>query len=65
VILGYLHLDYAGGFEYFVNTDVEIYVHELERKHALYSVATGSDNRVYMPHYSGFNLNWMFSPQSP
>jgi hypothetical protein len=64
MILGYLHLDHAGGFEYFVNTDVEIYVHELERKHALYSVAIGSDNVVYMPHYSGFNLNWMFSTQS-
>jgi hypothetical protein len=36
VILGYLYLNHAGGFGYFVNTDAEIYVHESERKHALY-----------------------------
>lgn len=58
VILGHLHLDHAGGLEHFVDTDVEIYVHELELKHAFYSVATKSDNVVYMPHYLKFNLNW-------
>lgn len=42
VILGHLHLDHAGGFEYFVNTDVEIYVHELERKHALTQLPQGA-----------------------
>jgi glyoxylase-like metal-dependent hydrolase (beta-lactamase superfamily II) len=58
VILGHLHLDHAGGLEYFVDTNVEIYVHELELKHAFYSVATKSDAVVYMPHYLKFNLNW-------
>lgn len=58
VILGHLHLDHAGGLEFFVGTDVEIYTHELELKHAFYSVATGSDDVVYMPHYLRFNLNW-------
>ena len=64
MILGYLYLNHAGGFGCFVNTDAEIYVHESERKHALYSVATGSDNVVYMPHYASFNLNWKLSTQS-
>lgn len=43
VIMGHLHLDHAGGLEHFVGTDVPIYVHETELKHAFYSVATGSD----------------------
>lgn len=30
VVLGHLHLDHAGGLEHFVDTDVEIYTHELE-----------------------------------
>lgn len=43
VIIGHLHLDHAGGLEYFFGTDVPIYVHELELKHAFYTVATGFD----------------------
>lgn len=43
VIMGHLHLDHAGGLESFAGTDVPIYVHEKELKHAFYSVATKSD----------------------
>ncbi|CZS77702.1 unnamed protein product [Fusarium graminearum] len=43
VIIGHLHLDHAGGLEYFRGTDVPIYVHELELKHSFYSVATKTD----------------------
>jgi glyoxylase-like metal-dependent hydrolase (beta-lactamase superfamily II) len=43
VVIGHLHLDHAGGLEYFRNTSVPIYVHEKELKHAFYSVATKSD----------------------
>jgi glyoxylase-like metal-dependent hydrolase (beta-lactamase superfamily II) len=43
VFMGHLHLDHAGGLEHFRNTDVPIYVHELELKHAFYSVATKTD----------------------
>ena len=43
VIMGHLHLDHAGGLENFKGTDVPIYVHEKELKHAFYSVATKSD----------------------
>lgn len=58
VIMGHLHLDHAGGLEHFVNSDVPIYTHEIELKHAFYSVATKSDLGVYLPHYLSFGLNW-------
>ncbi|CAD0109402.1 unnamed protein product, partial [Aureobasidium uvarum] len=43
VIIGHLHIDHAGGLEHFRNTDVPIYTHELELKHAFYSVASKTD----------------------
>ena len=43
VIMGHLHLDHAGGLENFRNTDVKVWVHELELKHAFYSVLTKTD----------------------
>ena len=43
VIMGHLHLDHAGGLEYFKGTDVPIWVHEIELKHAFYSVLTKTD----------------------
>lgn len=43
VIIGHLHLDHAGGLDHFRSTDVPIYCHELELKHAFYSVATKTD----------------------
>jgi len=58
VIMGHLHLDHAGGLEHFVGTQVPIYVHEAELKHAFYSVATKTDFGVYLPHYLNFDLNW-------
>ncbi len=58
VIMGHLHLDHAGGLEHFIGTQVPIYVHETELKHAFYSVATGSDLGVYLPTYLKFELNW-------
>lgn len=41
--MGHLHLDHAGGLENFAGTDVPIYVHEAELKHAFYSIASKSD----------------------
>lgn len=58
VIMGHLHLDHAGGLENFKGTDIPIYVHEKELKHAYYSVATKSDLGVYLPKDLGFDLNW-------
>ncbi|KAL1890767.1 hypothetical protein Sste5346_008092 [Sporothrix stenoceras] len=51
VIIGHLHLDHAGGLEHFLDTDVPIYVHEEEFKHACWAVATGADLGVYLSHY--------------
>ncbi|OAL52689.1 Metallo-hydrolase/oxidoreductase [Pyrenochaeta sp. DS3sAY3a] len=59
VIMGHLHLDHAGGLEHFKGTDVPIYTHELELKHAFYSVATKTDLGVYLPSYLQYNLNWI------
>jgi glyoxylase-like metal-dependent hydrolase (beta-lactamase superfamily II) len=59
VIMGHLHLDHAGGLENFMKTDVPIYVHEEELKHAFYNVATKTDFGVYLPHYLSLtDLNW-------
>lgn len=58
VIMGHLHLDHAGGLEYFADTDVPIYIHEKELKHAFYSVATKSDLGVYLPKDIRVNMNW-------
>lgn len=58
MLIGHLHLDHSGGLEEFMGTDVPIWVHEKELKHAFYSVATKSDLGVYLPHYLKFNLNW-------
>ncbi|KAK7731418.1 hypothetical protein SLS57_001357 [Botryosphaeria dothidea] len=58
VIMGHLHLDHAGGLDYFRGTDVPIYVHEKELKHAFYSVASKSDLGVYLPQHLTFDLNW-------
>ena len=58
VIMGHLHLDHAGGLEHFFGTDVPIYVHEKELKHAFFSIANKSDLGVYLPSYMTFDLNW-------
>ncbi|KAJ6185322.1 hypothetical protein N7519_006623 [Penicillium mononematosum] len=44
-------LTMRGGLEHFVNTDVPIYVHEEELKHACWAVATGADFGVYLGQY--------------
>lgn len=58
MIMGHLHLDHAGGLENFRGTDVPVYTHEIELKHAFYSVATKSDLGVYLPTYLQFDINW-------
>lgn len=59
IIMGHLHLDHAGGLEHFIGTDVPIYTHEEEFKHACWAVATGADLGVYMGHYIDLEkLNW-------
>jgi glyoxylase-like metal-dependent hydrolase (beta-lactamase superfamily II) len=58
VIIGHLHLDHAGGLEFFRDTKVPIYVQAEELKYAYFAVATGDDLGNYLPHYLDFGLNW-------
>ncbi|MBA7491855.1 N-acyl homoserine lactonase [subsurface metagenome] len=57
--MGHLHLDHAGGLEHFIGTDVPIYVHEEEFKHACWAAGTEADLGVYLPHYMNLtDLKW-------
>jgi glyoxylase-like metal-dependent hydrolase (beta-lactamase superfamily II) len=59
VVMGHLHLDHAGGLEHFLGTDVPIYVHEEEFKHACWAVATGADFGIYLADYLNLEkLKW-------
>ncbi|KAJ5698169.1 hypothetical protein N7462_000174 [Penicillium macrosclerotiorum] len=60
VIIGHLHLDYAGGLDYFRNTGIPIHVYEEEFKHAYWAAATSSNGRLYLGHYLKLDgtLNW-------
>ncbi|OOF97878.1 hypothetical protein ASPCADRAFT_128068 [Aspergillus carbonarius ITEM 5010] len=65
IILGHLHLDHAGGLEHFIDTNVPIYVHEEEFKHACWAVATGADLGVYLGHYMLLErLKWVTFPEA-
>lgn len=58
--MGHLHLDHAGGLEHFLNTDVPIYVHEEEFKHACWGAGTKAEEGSYLPDYLPLDgsLNW-------
>jgi glyoxylase-like metal-dependent hydrolase (beta-lactamase superfamily II) len=58
VVISHLHIDHAGGLEFFRGRDVPVYVHADELKHAFYAVATGEDIGPYVPHYLDFSFNW-------
>ena len=58
IVLSHLHLDHAGGLEYFRGRDVPIYVQGDELRNAFYGVATGEDLGAYIPHYLDFSFNW-------
>lgn len=65
VIISHLHLDHAGGLEHFVGTDIPIYVHEEEFKHACWAVAAKADLGVYQGHYMLLEkLNWQTFTES-
>jgi glyoxylase-like metal-dependent hydrolase (beta-lactamase superfamily II) len=52
-------MDHAGGLEHFIGTDVPIYVHEEEFKHACWAVATAADAGVYLANYLSLDkLKW-------
>ena len=58
-----MHLDHAGGLDMFMDRkDVEIWVHDKELRSAFWSVATGADVGVYMPHYMQVGPPWFPVP---
>ena len=58
IVLSHLHLDHAGGLEFFRGSDVPIYVHGDELRNAFYAIATGQDLGAYLPHYVDYSFNW-------
>ncbi len=58
IVLSHLHLDHAGGLEFFRGRDVPVYVSGVELRNAFYAVATGEDFGAYIPHYLDFSFNW-------
>jgi glyoxylase-like metal-dependent hydrolase (beta-lactamase superfamily II) len=58
VVMGHLHLDHAGGLEYFRGKNVPIYAHEKEIKEHYYAVATKEDIGAYVPGDLNWELNW-------
>lgn len=64
VIISHLHLDHAGGLQYFKGRDdVKIWAHEIELKHAFWAACTDSDSG-YLPYYLDMGLKWeTFSDQ--
>jgi glyoxylase-like metal-dependent hydrolase (beta-lactamase superfamily II) len=57
IIIGHLHLDHAGGLDWFLHReDIEIWVHDRELKSALWSAATGADSGVYLERYLKLGL---------
>jgi len=58
VIQTHLHIDHAGGLHHFDGTDVPIYVHESELKHAYYSANTDAGDDAYVTADFDHDLNW-------
>ena len=65
VIIGHMHLDHAGGLEFFRGLDVPVYVHEDEIKYSFYAIATKQDFGAYLPHYidSSFNFKPIYGDE--
>lgn len=65
VIIGHMHLDHAGGLEFFRGLDVPVYVHQEEIKYSFYAIATKQDFGAYLPHYidSAFNFKPVFGEE--
>lgn len=58
VFMTHLHMDHAGGLEFFDGTETPIFVHEAELKYAYYSVATRQGSPGYIRGDFDHALNW-------
>ena len=59
VLMSHLHLDHTGGLPHFAGTDVPIYIHEAELKHAYYCAKTGDGDAAYLAADFDHDLNWV------
>ncbi len=57
VVQSHLHLDHAGGLRHFAGSEVPIYVHEQELKHAYFGATTGTDSAYILDDFH-HDLNW-------
>ena len=58
VVATHLHIDHAGGLRHFDGTDVRIYVHAEELKHAYYAAKTDEGGDLYVAGDFDHDLNW-------
>lgn len=58
VFQSHLHLDHAGGLEFFDGTDTPIFVHEKELKYAYYSAKSDEGSSAYVLGDFDHDLNW-------
>jgi len=58
VIQTHLHMDHAGGLEFFDGHDTPIFVHERELKYAYYSAKTNEGSSGYIVGDFDHDLNW-------
>lgn len=58
VLQSHLHMDHAGGLEFFAGTDTPILVHEQELEFAYYSAKTGAGSAGYVLADFDHELNW-------
>jgi N-acyl homoserine lactone hydrolase len=54
----HLHLDHAGGLEFFAGTDTPVFAHEKEIKFAYYSAKTDEGSTAYVLDDFDHDLNW-------
>ncbi|MFC6753543.1 N-acyl homoserine lactonase family protein [Halorubrum tibetense] len=58
VFVSHLHIDHAGGLEFFAGTDTPIYAHEEELQFAYYDAKVGADDGGYLLSDFDHDLNW-------
>jgi len=59
VFQSHLHLDHAGSLRRFAGTDVPVFVHEKELKHAYLSAKTDEGSLAYIAGDFDHDLNWV------
>jgi len=59
VVQSHLHVDHAGGLEWFAGTETPVYVHERELEFAYYDAVAGASDGGYLRGDFDHDLNWV------